>query len=93
MEFFGGYFWRNFSKEFFGGIIREKFLGGFFGRIFLEGIFGRIFWEDFFGRNSLGGNLTLLKSANLLEYGWNVFVCQDFGFCQDFGLMEKEGRK
>ena len=35
--------------------------------IFLGGFFG----EDFFGRNSLGGILTLLKSAKLFEYGRN----------------------
>ena len=50
--------------------------------------FGRIFWEDFFGRNSL---FTLIKAAKLFEYGRNLFVSQDFGFCQDFVSMHKEG--
>ena len=59
----------------------------FFGRIFWETFLGGTFWEDFLGGNSL---FTLLK---LFEYARNLFVSQDFGFCQDFGLMEKEGRK
>ena len=66
----------NFLEDFLGGIFWEEFLEGifgrnFFGRIFLEEVFGRNFWEDFFGRNSLGGILTLLKSAKLFEYGRN----------------------
>ena len=49
-------FWRNFWRNFLGGIFWEKF----FGKIFLAGIFLRgFFWgEEFFGRNSL---FTLLK--------------------------------
>ena len=51
------------------------------------GFFGRTFLKGFFQRNSLGGILTLLKSAKLFEYGRNWFVCQDFV------SMEKEGQK
>ena len=58
-------------------------MGGFFRRnIFGRIIFGGVFWEEFFGSNSL---FTLLKSAKVFEYEWNL--C----FCQDFGVME--GRK
>ena len=46
-------------------------MGGFFRR----NIFGRIN----FGRNSL---FTLLKSAKVFEYEWNLCFCQDFGVMQ-----------
>ena len=65
--------------------MEEFFWKNFFGRIFLEEFFRRNFWvdflggffweeflcEEFCGRNSLGGILTLLKSAKLFEYGRN----------------------
>ena len=38
---------------------------------------------------------TFLNSADnkkLFEYGRNLFVCQDFGFCHDF-VSIKEGRR
>ena len=69
---------RNFLKNCLG-----NFLEGFFGRK----IFGGFFWEDFFGRNSF---FTLLKSTKLFEYGNNLFVCQDFGFCQDFSRVFRD---
>ena len=39
------------------------------------------FWRDFF-KNPLG---------ILWKYEKNLFICQDFGFCQGFISMEKEG--
>ena len=63
------------------------------GKIFWENFFGRIFWQEFFerifflGGFFLGGNfweeffVYILKSAKVFEYGRNLFVCQDFGFC------------
>ena len=52
-DFSGGFFCRNFRRNFLGGIFLEKFfgrifLGGFFGRIYLGGFLGGFFWEEFF---------------------------------------------
>ena len=58
-----GILWEFFWRRFFGGIILEEF----FARNFSEDDFGKIFFQ----RNSLGGILTLLKSAKLFEYGRN----------------------
>ena len=44
---------------------------------------------EFFG-NSLGIVNDCLHFKKLFEYGRNLFVCQDFGFCQDFVSMEKD---
>ena len=85
-NFSGGLFWRIY----FDGIFLVEFLGGFFRRIFFEEfileeffgrIFARIFCEEF--------------NEKLFEYGKNLFVCQDCGFCQGFGLRKgrKVGRK
>ena len=68
---------RNFFRIFL-DFLEMIFWYGFSWRNFL----GEFFWEEFFGRNSL---FTLLKSAKVFEYEWNL--C----FCQDFGVME--GRK
>ena len=66
--------------EFFGG---RNFLGG----TLWENFFGKKIWGGFFRRNIFGSNslFTLLKSAKVFEYEWNL--C----FCQDFGVMK--GRK
>ena len=65
----GGTLWENFfGKKIWGGFFRRNI----FGRI----IFGGVFWEEFFGSNSL---FTLLKSAKVFEYEWNLCFCQDFG--------------
>ena len=55
-------------------------------RNFLKNCLGN-FLEDFLGRNSF---FTLLKSTKLFEYGNNLFVCQDFGFCQDFSKVFRD---
>ena len=68
---------RNCLKIFrnFLGIFLEFFRGFFernsFGKKFREDFLGEIVLEDIFGRNSLGGILTLLKSAKLFEYRRN----------------------
>jgi hypothetical protein len=52
----------------------------------LRGFFGRILWEDFLERNFFGRIFG--RNSTLFEYGRNLFVCQDFSFCQDFGLRK-----
>ena len=47
------------------------------GGFFWEEFFWEDFWEEF--------------NKKLFEYGRNLFVCKDFGFCQDFGL--RKGRR
>ena len=83
MEFFerivfGGLFGRNF----FSGIFWEKFFGG----VFWEDLLGGFFWEEFFWEDFWEE-----FNKKLFEYGRNLFVCKDFGFCQDFGL--RKGRR
>ena len=79
---FGGYI----LTEFFWWNFWEDFLGGFFFEEFiLEEFFGRIFARIFCEE----------FNEKLFEYGKNLFVCQDCGFCQGFGLRKgrKVGRK
>ena len=92
---FGGFLGRNFFEgSFLEELFWRKFLEGIFGKIFLGGIFVRNFLRGFFERNSLGGILTLLKSAaRLFEYGRNLLLCQDFGFCQDFVKILSKSKK
>ena len=83
MEFFerivfGGLFGRNF----FSGIFWEKFFGG----VFWEDLLGGFFWEEFFWEDFWEE-----FNKKLFEYGSNLLVCKDFGFCQDFGL--RKGRR
>ena len=75
---FGGLFGRNF----FSGIFWEKFFGG----VFWEDLLGWFFWEEFFWEDFWEE-----FNKKLFEYGRNLFVCKDFGFCQDFGL--RKGRR
>ena len=79
MDFLGsllrifGEFFGNFLEDFFGGIFGSNFWEDFLGGIFFWGLLlGGIFWEDFF-------LFTLLKSAKVFEYKWNLCFCQDFG--------------
>ena len=48
--------------------------------------------SEFFG-NSLEIVNNCLHFKQLFEYERNLFVCQDFGFCQDFVSMKDRGRR
>ena len=71
-----------FERIVFGGLFGRNFFSG----IFWEKFFGGVFWEDL-----LGGFFWEEFNKKLFEYGRNLFVCKDFGFCQDFRL--RKGRR
>ena len=81
------FFWRIFLEEiFWRNFMGEIFWEDFFREDFFRGFFWEDYREDFFGRNSL---FTLLKSAKVFEYEWNLCFCQDFGVMQG----RKEGSR
>ena len=88
LELFGNFF-GNFSGGFFGGLLWRNFFGGIvwekrFGKIF----WGGFFWEEFFWEEFFWEHFWEEFNKKLFEYGSNLFVCKDFGFCQDFGLRK-----
>ena len=72
-------------EDFFRGIFVRIFLGEIFWEDFLGGLFlGGFFWEELFGRIFLGRKSLFITLLKIFEYEWDIFVCQDFDFCQDF---------